>query len=585
MPNPYPTEWQRALGTVSYPVEIVASLNEQSINHILAKHFEYDRERYTLEFKRTLSDGQYNRDFLIRITAESPIVVELPPVVGAMFPNREADYLKKAYADPLGWDNLSVADPEPKLYVPKNDGKKGTTPNIRIFCSTFKFHIEWPKLEDNTKKWEWDPAPLNVLAEGRLTLENDSDGYFLRIEPTRIKFDKASKFKLAEDYKKLTNSLPASERSLLSSEEDKFNDLLIIALNIAAVQFGPQLVKNVRLPMPVLAKQKIAPVLLELNNKIVTLGASINKPALTQNAEKKLNHFIEAFAEALAADIEDNGGLNNLVVKPGQIARRNSKKLALYSDKEIDAKLVRTNAILKRIKAEAERGLSRPRTGRQRTRTMRAAVDDGFGIGINEYFLNAVVQASMPNPVDKCTDEQPILDLVKGWLCYWVKLFNPGVTIAGTQVSGRVQVDIGGAIHACVRKFWDCSWKWDCGELSLALKGNPGINVQLKPGDGLVFGGSLDLDFELDSNLPWPFNEVVKFFSKIAFKGIEAILNLFLGFITIEIFPPAFALPEQKTRIQFSNFVPYGFIRNQPQSLPLNKRTFIAYTVGVSAVK
>jgi hypothetical protein len=576
MANIFSDEWQICLGAESYSVDVIASVTETAIQHILDKHFQFDNDKYTLEINRTLPDGQMDRKFLVRISAGAPIQVQLPPFTAA----KSAEQRKVAhlYEDQNGWDNLGIATPEPKLYVPRASRGKAVTPNVRVFCPKFTFHIEWPKLHDNNAHWSWDPTPLNLLAEARITLEIDSDGPYLKIEPTRIKFDQVSKFQIAEDFRRFIEKLPDNEKNIIAADDDKFNDLLVIALNIAAVQFGPKLVSNIRLPVPVLANKKIVPSLLQMENKMVTLGGSLDFSALAETAQKKIASAMNTFAHLLEADIKANGGFSLLVAEPEESKVTSSKRLKLLSRSQIESKLTRVNDFIAELEAEVK--IVKTPTKRS---TKQPAVPNGFGVGLNEYFLNSVIQAVMPQPTSNCTDEQSIFDFLKGWACYWAKLYNPLIAINGTTVSGQVNVDVGGALHACIRKFWDCSWSWSCAELDLAVRGNPGLDLELLPGKGITFAGQITGQLDLETNLPDPFDAVIKAFSGIIWDGIKVILNAFLSVIVIEVFPPTFSLPEQKTKLQFSDFSPFGFLRNAPATLPAPKLKYIGYSVGLTA--
>jgi hypothetical protein len=583
--NAFGNEWQTVLGTSSSSVEIVASATESALQEILDKHFQYDNAKYTLEFSRTLTDGQMDRKFLIRISATAPIQVQLPPFANPAGLPAGLASIDALYADSKGWDDLHIGTPEPNLYAPRSSRlNPAANPNVRIFCPKFTFHIEWPKLHDNAQKWEWDPAPLALLAEAIIILKQDSSGPYLSIQPVKIKFDQASRLRMTNEFRALVASLSGEEKRVLTDDDDRFNDLLVIALNIAAVQFGPKLVGNIQLPMPVLAEKKIIPNLLQLENKMVTVGATIDYSQLATDASDRTVAALNTYSELLAQDIRDAGGFSSLVVDPTSSSKLSGKRIKILPQSKIRPKLIRVNAYLKDIEKEHALQFGRFKKAiAQKKGNRKAAVPDGFAVGISEYFLNSIIQAVMPKPIDKCTDEKDVFDLVKGWVCYWAKIYDPLISINGTTLDGQVDVDVGGALHACVRKFWDCSWSWSCGELDLAVRGNPGLDLTLLHGNGVAFSGQITGQLDLESNLPFPFDKVVQAFSGLVWDGVKIILNMFLAGITIEIFPKAFGLPEQNTKVQFSGFTPFPFIRNLPNSLPLPKRTYIGFSMGVTA--
>ncbi len=133
----FQNQWQASLGATSQPVEVIVSIHEAGINHVLAKHFEYDRNRYTLPIKRTLPDGQMNRVFSIEITAEAPITVELPPFAAARNPSAEENRRAQLFEDPRGWDDLGLPD-APSLRTSASIARASSSTSSGPSCTTIR---------------------------------------------------------------------------------------------------------------------------------------------------------------------------------------------------------------------------------------------------------------------------------------------------------------------------------------------------------------------------------------------------------------------------------------------------------------
>src|SRR5262249_23019795 len=137
------------------------------------------------------------------------------------------------------------------------------------------------------------------------------------------------------------------------------------------------------------------------------------------------------------------------------------------------------------------------------------------------------------------------------------------------------------------RKFWDCSWRWDCSDLSMAVKGRPGIRLDLSQGDGVRVNARIYGSLVLETNLPWPFNEIIRAFSGIIWEVVKAIINSVLPHITVEIVPPRVSLPDQKTGLSLSGFTPFEMLRDAhvPIEFRREKVVFLGIAVGVTATE
>jgi hypothetical protein len=581
---PHSQAWTDALNShPDLPVDLIGSLREEAINHILAKHFQFDNDRYTYVMQKTFTVGGKDRTFKITIRADAPIVVDLPP-----FSLTAADSgMVKRFASG-GWVELEPPPRSSKLTAPplpetrlRRGRKTGATPNIRVFCKSISFVFEWPKL-DGSGTWTFLPTPLTVVGEAVMELNLTQDGPILHLQLLQVKFDPVQFAKIRKQVSRMAKELHREEVLAPSDCEEKFNDLLVIALNIFGTTYAPKLVYDINLPVPVVAKLAVSPTLLELGDKIITLGLTANRTALTSRNAVLVQSTLAAYEALLRQDIEDAGSFERIVVKERRVSSGILKReeVIFRNASEIKVKLPRSTAFIEDLQKKVQE------TRARRPRGVRSpAVPDGFAVGANQDVLTRFATSAMPSPVNKCTDWVTVLDVVKGRICWWVHIFNPVVTITGTTVSGQVSIDIGGEIDACVRKFWDCSWSWDCGNVSLALQGSPGIQLNLQTGAGISFYAQVMAGgLGLVTNLPWPFNKVVEYFSQIIIAAIIAVLNSVASLIKIDILLPEFTLPKQNTKLQFSDVSPFAFSRQGGQFTPAQK-TFIGFDVGVTATK
>ena len=560
--------WKTALDQhATERIDLVGSITGGAINHFLDRHFVYDSGRYTFVLKRTFDAGGTPREFAVTITAGKALKVALPP-----FDARTTSPEEEALFGAGGWSELEPLPMSPGLTTPRMGGHKDPTPNVRLVCDSIGFQFRWPKL-DGSGTWTFPPKPVPIKAVGEavLALQQGQDGLTLHIQVLRMKFDPAAIKLLRASIERRVRRLPAAEQQLLAADDDAFRDLLVIALNIAATTFAPKLVKDLNVPVPTIAGHSVVPTMLEMNNKTAVVGVTLDRQQLAARAAALLQARLGALQLAVQADVNAAGGLEALVLKPCEPGV--GRTVQPRSSGELLDLMPHTSAFIGSLTA--------PRPGGARSR-VNPAVPNGLAVGADQSSLAALARGAMPTPVNDCTGWAD-LDVVRGRVCWWMHIFDPQVTINGTTVSGQVNIDIGGAIEACVRKFWDCSWKWDCGRLTLAVTGSPGIQLRFDTGAGISFRAKVIGGAALSTNLPWPFNDVIKALTGLVVQGIIAVVNSVAANIQFQILLPEFQLPEQNTKLVFSGVSPFPF--NRSGNWGVADKTFIGFSVGVSAVK
>jgi hypothetical protein len=165
-----------------------------------------------------------------------------------------------------------------------------------------------------------------------------------------------------------------------------------------------------------------------------------------------------------------------------------------------------------------------------------------------------------------------------------VKFFDAEIAIgADASVTGAVNIDIGGAIEACIRRFWNCRWDWRCSHLTLALRGRPTIKLKLLKSSGVRMKAEVGGDLHFETNLPSPFNIIIKALSSILFKAIMAVINIVLGLLSFYVIYPELSISQQQTKIKLRNFDSEKIDRPDAPGLTPPKRNFIGFTGGLIA--
>src|SRR5262249_40951720 len=95
----YRDHWVQLLrGAGTQTVDVLASLKEETINHILAEHFRIDKNRYTVVLERTFPSHDTTRTFRLGIQVLTPIVIDIPPFERLL----DTDPLQPFFTDPSG---------------------------------------------------------------------------------------------------------------------------------------------------------------------------------------------------------------------------------------------------------------------------------------------------------------------------------------------------------------------------------------------------------------------------------------------------------------------------------------------------
>ena len=566
--------WTQVLQSAEDAGDILASIREEAINHYLAKHFQLDNPKYSVSrvVLAKVDDQGVSKDLPVTITvqAKSSMVVDFTPFAagaGSTIGGR--------------WTELQPPEAPPSL----SDG------NVRISVQEIAFSLEWPSVYEQGKSYSWKPSPIRFEAEAYIRLSTidepvDESRHILQLQLVRARFARPQRALIERELNELIGRLPAEDRAIVIRHAvDKFDELLVIALNTAAVEVAPRFAASIEIPVPVVAQKRLIPRALLISDNVATVSFGLSEMHLRANAEAFVESSIAEVKLALEEDIASAGGLRSLVVKEGQNTNWDSvselRALEIRGVEEIAAKLTRTAEIAARQQEKCAVDILAADV--QAMSVGAAVVRDGVGIAFNEYLLDSIAATFPRSSPEQCT---AWIDLaaVRGRACYWARIFDADLSIgqaAGKlKVAGTVDVDIGGSLEGCVRKFWDCSWRWACEELRMAIKGRPGIELTLLQSKFIAMSATIIGQLTLETNLPFPFNKVAEAIGSLVWAGVKAILNAFLRHVQIVLVPPVLVIPKQSTAIALSDFAPryFPYIGGTD-----SKKRFAAFSVGVTA--
>lgn len=534
--------------------DFVSSISFEALNHTLVSHHTNptDRNRYKYKLVKPLAAQKPQRNFELLIDLAKPLSV-------AHEPDPKVFNLSNGWAElpgpfPLDGSGVSKESESPK-------------PNIRVKIPSIVLQLKWPKA-GGPGDHVWKPATLSAELAAYISIVREKGRVSLIIIPTMISFTYAQ---LVSSMEKVLVTDPATQEC-----ESKFNDLLMIGMNEFSVELLPKLVQTIELPSIDVASMTLHPTFLHVAPLHVSVGAALDANEFLARTAEKFATTLGALEYAIERDIQDAGGINALMVDSAK--SRSTGELIFNSESVVDKQLVRANAIL----SDLRKSIVEINTETAPTSALAAGVREGIGIGFNEYLATTIANGSLPPEQSKCSKEEKILDVVKGRVCHWSRISDAKIKFSGASINASVDVDFGGKIVACVRKFWDCSWRWACEDMGLSFVGRPAIAVRLlSDGSGVRFACSVNLGgLKPVANLPWPFNKVVEFFLAFIIKFLEVVLNLIALAMSFVVIPVKVGLPGQATVVTFSGFT--GFSYSLPGATG-GRAAFIGHAATISA--
>ncbi|MDN5213270.1 hypothetical protein QQ020_14470 [Fulvivirgaceae bacterium BMA12] len=578
----FKNQWNRILaGDSKNQVDIISSIHEDGINFFLEKSFEIDQtlpddqRKYRLSIERTFDTFSDPRKFKVTIELQKSLLVKFPPFSTL---NRLSD----DFGNITGWSEIDYPTDGPELIAKAEDETDGV---IEVLAREVAVEMQWPNLDPTKPDHKWSIPPFNVLGQAKIQLEQEGSEFFAKIIPTLIKIDIPRTELKAQIIQILESNSSSTELIEESDCEEKFVDLFIIAANIAAYEQTPKLVTSINLPIPTINDRPVQPAAFDISNDMLSVGFGIDKVVLEKYNEEAIESNSQKIDYLLNQDVEDAGGLLKAMYRNAEgKSIKTSKQLLLRDEKEIEQNFKNINGFI----ADQEKWLNQF----EAEDTVHLTLDDGperpdsFAIGINEYFFDTIVNSVIPKPKHRCEKERR-LGPVKGYICHWSSFRNPDISVnADATLKGNVSVNLGGSIHACVKKFWDCSWRWACSKLALAIAGRPGLKVKILSANGVRVLGQFDAGgLRIVSNLPFPFNKIVEALSSLIFKFVVAFANVLAILLSFYVLKPEFVVDSLNLKLKLKNFSSFYFERSNAPSADKTKNKFIAFKTNISVSK
>lgn len=588
MANKFETKWAALLtGFPGVPTDFLASVSEEAINEYLKNHFQFDNGLYRVVVEQPFDIETLSGSLVATIEARSPLAIDFKPFTSSRALSVRKPYIGKMFGSDQNWHHLSAKNHRfgavRKLQPPRISlHDQEDEPDVRVTCEMLHVKLEWPKLSFPDETWTWE-ADFMILAEANVGLKEIEGVSYLELQPTRIRLSLPTDATgtLPTDYGKIKRSdllkgeIPAGAilrpANVVTEEDEKFAELVVIVANMLTSEYAPTLVQNVKIPVLQISDKQVYPVFLDVSDNLATVGLSLDKAQLAEDVSYQFDTLNAQFMSFMQQDIDNAGGLDAILYS-------DVRKKSLRPEKQVReqfpltqrfiADLEKQNAVQPKAKKMGDKAL------------VGEPAAEGMGGGINGYFIQSLLELVMPAPVNDCASSH-LAKLLKGEVCWGISVGDPVASISGTSITGGVSVDLGGSIKACVGDGCD---HWACTTLALSLDGDPKVTLEMSTGEqGVVLQAKFDFSkLRLHTNLPTPFDQIISALGNLVIQALTAIINIVLSLIKITIILPEIEIPDQHTRLVLSDYTPFPFVR-EDTSLSAQRNTFLGYSVTVSA--
>lgn len=578
----FATIWNRQI-PVDRKASVIAGLTADAINDYLKAHRVHDAERYIVQ--REFKDGAQTK-------------LKLTLIVGGNkkeHNNGQAKPLAVAFpapATPLVTTNYrSLYDFPAEHGSYTVDQLAEQLPNVVVSARAINLYMEWPNSQGGS--WSHHQDGIDFDLEARLDLVEDDDRFSLRFIPVKLHISRSSESALRANITKAIATQTGT--ALPASTDPKVGDLIMAIVELAATAVGPNLTRNIAIPVFEFAKFEASPTAVALSDGVVSVAAHLDfTKAISQTAERieaMKTGLLTSFEQDLAAAggaleiLYDRKVLTQADTMPPQQRVDFLMSQPTRSEREIEAALTRTNSFtqhqLQSLHAEmnelTKRVSSAPAVATANAR-------EGFGIAINEDTFDRLV-ADIGGITRQGYTPHVSLAVIRGRLGYQLRIGTPDITItAANQLQGSIDVDVFAGLYYQVKEILNCSWRWSKEHrIGLGVKGAPKLKMKTVKSNGLSILAQVDLGgLELQTGLGSAIDKLINLVLSPFKKAIELTLNGLLALLSFVVVPAQFAVPDQRAGVQLSRFDTSQYLRHG-SSGPTNN--FLLVKCDVDGVK
>ena len=539
------------------PIDLIASIKEDFINQFLDKHRSKDKDKYYhhIELPLYLDANENMTHFNAFINIGGKVKPNGKPDNSNTAPFKIDFHNTDVITDPL----VKYEYKEGVDYDSQNTPPH-TFPNVSLKCENIGILLKWPKQDDSGEDHE---AMLNLYLDFRCRVDfiKNENRTSLKFIPTLVQIG-------------ATESIPG---------DTKVQDLIIVLVNYIMKDQGPKFIREIEIPVIEMSKYKFLPNYIKIENDLLSVYMNRDVASIQSLADEMQTHQ-KAFLGLVDQDLNEEKDIVKLIYgtkvsKEFIKCNSDDDKLAVLEHSEIrsfDEIFPKAQSYLANFKRTGNKSyLSAARNGQN------------IGIAVVEDFLDTIVRDSLPGSKESSTRTKSALDLIKGRIRTWVRLFNSDIEIAANgTLTGATQIDIGAMLEYKLREYYRCSTGWSkWKQIGLRVKGRPEMSVKVIRSNKGV-GVDMDIDIrklEVSTGLGRLIDALVNALFQVFLYVVNGILDVLEAILSFIIFPVEFELSQQRTKIKLSNVHQWRYNRTDTV-LRENEKRYLSFLIEANAV-
>ena len=557
--NNFQATWDAHLKEqVETPIDLIASISEDFINSFLTTHRKKDKNKYyhKIELPLYLDDngnmtffksfinigGKVKEDGRPDNTDAKPFVID--------FANKNQlgnPFVKYEYVEGIDFNNENIPPP--------------TFPNLSLKCENIGILLEWPKQNGSGEN---HTAMLNLFIDFNCKVDFIKEG-----NRTSLKF---------------IPTLVQVGSSTYNPNGDIVQDLIIVLVNYIMKEQGPKFVREFEIPVVEMNKYEFLPNLIKIDNDLLSVYMNRDVDSIHSLVEE-VESSQDTFLKLVDKDLSEEKNLVKLmygeeVNKAMLNSNDDNEKIALIEKSKMKSfkeifPVANTFLEVYEKKVDFKNFIADKKE------------NQNIGVAVVEDFLDTILRDSIPGSKEKSTKTKSALDVIKGRIRTWVRLFNSDIEInTDGRLKGTTQVDIGAMLEYKLKEYYRCSTGWSSWKkIGLRVKGKPALSVKVKNSRKGV-GINVDVDIKnlsLSTGLGRLIDALVNALFKLFLWVIDGILKILSTILSFIIFPVEFELSQQKTKIKLSNFHQWRYNRSD-LILRDNEKRYLSFLVKGTAI-
>jgi len=553
--NKFKDSWDAYLNTQkNVPVDLIGSISDTFIQDFLNIHRVKDGDKYFQNIDLPMYTDISGQ--LIKLTANINVGGKLKndgtPDNSETFPfiidfnptsTLEKKYLKYKFKEGIDFNS--------------KDSAPDNFPDIILKNDLISAQLIYPK-QDQPGEYHKVNFDLQLLLKCKVDFVKENNRTSLKFIPTYVEV--------------------GIGESLDQELQNETRDLLVAIINYLIKDQAPKLIREFELPVFEIEKHSFIPNFITIKDSTLSIYLNRNNNEI-KAIENKVSNYQETYLDIIDSELNSDNIIESLfgneIFEKFQKAGTDDEKAKILEESKLKP--------IQEIIPNACSFLDLLRDKNKLTSPGKNEISNqNIALAVVEDFLDTLLKDTLPGRKEKSTKELKALDLIKGRIRTWLKIFDSDINIEDNgTLSGSAKVDVGAMLEYKLKEFYKCSTGWSNWKgIGLRVYGRPELSAKVKESNRGV-GIYLDVDLmglNLQTGLGRLIDALINVLFKLFLAIINGLLDILSSVLSFIIFPVKFELDQQSTTINFSNFVQWRYTRPSSELRP-NEERYLSFLV------